>query len=42
MVEYIKREAGVSILRAKGKCMKSFEITLADDFCSYDERREDT
>ena len=26
----------------KGKCMKSFEITLADDFCSHSERKEDT
>lgn len=23
----------------KGKCMKTFEITLADDFCSYGERK---
>lgn len=25
----------------KGKCMKSFEITLADDFCSHGKRKED-
>ena len=24
----------------KGKCMKSFETTLSDDFCSYGERKE--
>ena len=23
----------------KGKCMKSFETTICDDFCSYGERR---
>lgn len=23
----------------KGKCMKSFEVTLDDDFCSYGERK---
>lgn len=25
----------------KGKCMKSFETTICDDFCSYGERRAD-
>ena len=24
----------------KGKCMKSFEVTLDDDFCSYGERKD--
>ena len=24
-----------------GKCMKSFETTIPDDFCSYGERREE-
>ena len=24
----------------KGKCMKSFETTLSDDFCSYGERKD--
>ena len=25
----------------KGKCMKSFETMICDDFCSYGERRAD-
>lgn len=25
----------------KGKCMKSFETTICDDFCSYGERKAD-
>lgn len=25
----------------KGKCMKSFEDTYSDDFCSYGQRKED-